>query len=86
MSAILKRELNAYFSSATAYVVMAVFFFFSGLFFNYYCISANSSSLSYVFGIVLGYVFLGEVLSPVQFLAVTLIMSGVILIGGGDHE
>ena len=50
MSAILKRELNAYFSSATAYVVMAVFFFFSGLFFNYYCISANSSSLSYVFG------------------------------------
>ena len=50
MSAILKRELNAYFSSATAYVVMAVFFFFSGLFFNYYCISANSSSLSHVFG------------------------------------
>ena len=50
MSAILKRELNAYFSSATAYVVMAVFFFFSGLFFNYYYISANSSSLSYVFG------------------------------------
>ena len=50
MSAILKRALNAYFSSATAYVVMAVFFFFSGLFFNYYCISANSSSLSYVFG------------------------------------
>ena len=50
MSAILKRELSAYFGSATAYVVMAVFFFFSGLFFNYYCISANSSSLSYVFG------------------------------------
>lgn len=50
MSAILKRELNAYFSSATAYVVMAVYFFFSGLFFNFYCISANSSSLSYVFG------------------------------------
>ncbi len=50
MSAILKRELGAYFGSATAYVVMAVFFFFSGLFFNYYCISANSSSLSYVFG------------------------------------
>ncbi len=49
MSAILKRELNAYFSSATAYVVMAVYFFFSGLFFNFYCISANSSSLSYVF-------------------------------------
>ena len=50
MSAILKRELGAYFNSATAYVVMAVFFFFSGLFFNFYCISNNSSSLSYVFG------------------------------------
>ena len=50
MGAILKRELGAYFSSATAYVVMAVYFFFSGLFFNFYCISANSSSLSYVYG------------------------------------
>lgn len=49
MSAIFKRELSAYFNSATAYVVFAVFFFFSGLFFNFYCISANSSSLSYVF-------------------------------------
>jgi len=50
MGEILKRELGAYFSSATAYVVMAVYFFFSGLFFNFYCISANSSSLSYVYG------------------------------------
>ena len=50
MGAILKRELGAYFSSATAYVVMAVYFFFSGLFFNFYCISANSSSLSYLYG------------------------------------
>ena len=50
MGAILKRELGAYFSSATAYVVIAVYFFFSGLFFNFYCISANSSSLSYVYG------------------------------------
>lgn len=50
MGAILKRELGAYFSSATAYVVMAVYFFFSGLFFNFYCISANLSSLSYVYG------------------------------------
>ena len=50
MGAILKRELGAYFSSATAYVVMAVYFFFSGLFFNFYCISANSSSLSSVYG------------------------------------
>ena len=43
-------------------------------------------SLSYVFGIVLGYVFLGEVLRLVQFLAVALIMLGVVFIGGGDHE
>ena len=50
MGAIVKRDLGAYFSSATAYVVMAVYFFFSGLFFNFYCISANSSSLSYVYG------------------------------------
>ena len=49
MTTILKRELSSHFSSATAYVVMAVYFFFAGVNFNYYCISANSSSLSYVF-------------------------------------
>ena len=49
MGAILKRELGAYFSSATAYVVMAVYFFFSGLFFNFYVFSQNSTSLTYVF-------------------------------------
>lgn len=49
MSAILKRELGAFFSSATAYVVMAVFFFFSGLFFNFYVFAQNSTSLTYVF-------------------------------------
>ena len=49
MGAILKRELGAFFSSATAYVVMAVFFFFSGLFFNAYVFAGNSTSLTYVF-------------------------------------
>lgn len=49
MIAIYKRELGAYFSSATAYVVLAAYFFFSGLFFNYYCFGMNSASLSYVF-------------------------------------
>ena len=49
MGAILKRELGAYFSSATAYVVMAVYFFFSGLFFNFYVFTQNSTSLAYVF-------------------------------------
>ena len=43
-------------------------------------------SLSYVFGIAFGYFFLGEMLRPMQFAAVAMIMSGVILIGGGDHE
>ena len=50
MSAIIKRELSSYFNSAIGYIVLAVFTFFSGLFFNFYCISANSSSLSYVYG------------------------------------
>ena len=49
MGAILKRELGAYFSSATAYVVMAVYFFFSGLLFNFYVFSQNSTNLTYVF-------------------------------------
>ena len=49
MGAILKRELGSFFSSATAYVVMAVFFFFSGLFFNAYVFASNSTSMTYVF-------------------------------------
>ena len=49
MIAILKRELSSYFRSATAYVVMGVYFFFSGLFFYLYCFRGNSSNLSYVY-------------------------------------
>lgn len=49
MSAILKRELSSYFNSAIAYVVMAVYFFFSGLFFYAYCFEGNTSTLSYVY-------------------------------------
>ena len=49
MIAILKRELSSYFRSATAYVVMGVYFFFSGLFFNFYVFSQNSTNLTYVF-------------------------------------
>lgn len=49
MSAIIKRELNSYFGSAIGYIVLAVFYFFSGVFFNFYCIYYNSSSLSQVF-------------------------------------
>ncbi len=49
MSAILKRELSAYFNSAIAYIVMAVFFGFSGYFFVGTCFVGNTSSLSYTF-------------------------------------
>lgn len=49
MFAIIKRELSSYFRSATAYVVMGVYFFFSGLFFYLYCFRGNSSNLSYVY-------------------------------------
>lgn len=49
MSAILKRELSSYFRSATAYVVLGVYFFFSGLFFYLYCFRNNSTNLSYVY-------------------------------------
>ena len=50
MVAILKRELSSYFNSAVAYVVMAVYFLFSGLFFSMICFEDDTSSLSYVFG------------------------------------
>lgn len=50
MGAILKRELSSYFNSAIAYVVMAVYFFFSGLFFYSYCFEGNTSSLAGVYG------------------------------------
>ena len=50
MVAILKRELSSYFNSAVAYVVMEVYFLFSGLFFSMICIENDTSSLSYVFG------------------------------------
>ncbi len=49
MGAILKRELSAYFNSATAYVVMAVFFLFSGYFFYGYCFEGNTTSLANVY-------------------------------------
>lgn len=49
MTAIYKRELSGYFNSAIAYVVLALYFFFSGLFFYSYCFKGDSTSLSYVF-------------------------------------
>lgn len=49
MIAILKRELHSYFHSATAYMVMAFFYFFAGVFFSASCLYSNSSSMRYVF-------------------------------------
>ncbi len=50
MVAILKRELSSYFNSAVAYVVMAVYFLFSGIFFSMICIENDSANLAYVYG------------------------------------
>lgn len=49
MTAIIKRELSSYFNSAIGYIVLAVFTFFSGLFFYMYCLLSNTASMSYVF-------------------------------------
>ena len=47
MGAIIKREIGAYFSSPIAYVVIAVFFFFSGWYFRV-MLENDSSSLTYL--------------------------------------
>lgn len=48
MLAILKRELSSYFTSPIGYVFLAVFYFFSGMFF-YSVLYSNSTDISYVF-------------------------------------
>ena len=49
MGAIIKRELYSYFCSPVAYVYMAIFLFFSGLFFSMVCLAGDTSNLTYVF-------------------------------------
>ena len=49
MTAILRRELSAYFNSAIGYIVMAVFYFFSGMYFYLYCLYYGSAELTPVF-------------------------------------
>ncbi len=49
MSAIIKREFISYFNSAIGYVVLAVYTFFSGMFFHAYCLMGNTTSMTYVF-------------------------------------
>lgn len=48
MLAILKRELSSYFTSPIGYVFLAVFYFFSGMFF-YSVLYSNSTDITYVF-------------------------------------
>ena len=49
MTAIMKRELGSYFNSAIGYIVLAVFYFFSGMFFYLYCLLSNTASMNYLF-------------------------------------
>lgn len=49
MTAIIKREMYSYFCSPVAYVVIAIFLFFSGLFFQMVCLMGDTSNLTYVF-------------------------------------
>ena len=49
MTAIIKREMYSYFCSPMAYVVMAIYLFFSGLFFSLICLGNSTSEMAYVF-------------------------------------
>ncbi|MDO4747588.1 MAG: ABC transporter permease subunit [Eubacteriales bacterium] len=49
MLAIFKRELSSYFLSPIAYVAMAIFYLFSGIFFYMICLQYDTSDLSGVF-------------------------------------
>lgn len=49
MSAILKRELAAYFNSPVGYIVTAAFMFFSGFFFYVQCLNIGTSNMYAVF-------------------------------------
>lgn len=68
MKAILKRELSSYFNSAIAYVVMAMFFGFSGWFFVGTCFMGNTSSLAPTFSnIFVIIVFITPIISMKTF-------------------
>lgn len=49
MVAIMKRELSAYFSSAIGYIFLAVYYLFSGLFFQA-TLASNTGNMSMIFG------------------------------------
>ena len=52
MNAVFKREMRSFFNTPIGYVVMAVIFFFSGLFFYAYNLYGGSTSLSGVFSML----------------------------------
>lgn len=49
MGAIYRREVGAFFSSSIAYVFLAVFYVFSGLFFTMYTLAAGTTNMAGVF-------------------------------------
>ena len=49
MISIIKKELFSYFTSAIGYVILTVFFIYSGFCFYETCLMANSADLSYTF-------------------------------------
>ncbi|MCL2035602.1 MAG: ABC transporter permease [Oscillospiraceae bacterium] len=49
MTAIMRRELSAYFASPIGYIFLAVFYIFGGFYFTMTCLLSNSSDLSFTF-------------------------------------
>ena len=49
MLAIIKREIYSYFSSAIGYIVLAMFYVFSGFYFYMNSLTANTTDLTYTF-------------------------------------
>ena len=49
MGAIYRREMSAFFSSAIAYIFLAVFYFFSAFFFSMSCLYSATTDMSAVF-------------------------------------
>lgn len=49
MSAIIKREISAYFKSSIGYIYLSIFYLFGGFYFFINCLSSTSSNLTYLF-------------------------------------